>query len=83
MGYHESDLRYISKERDIDAVVFAMLKNDTICIVLHPGSGLANGGIHIEVPLSLIRKDLRVPNTRLIATVQNGNVTRIGPANPT
>jgi hypothetical protein len=60
MGYHMPDLQHHSEERDIDAMVFAMLKHDTVCIVLHPGSGLANGGIHVEVPLSLIPKDLRV-----------------------
>lgn len=83
LGSHVSFLHHLSNERTIDAVVFAKLKHETIRIVLHHGAGLADGGIHVEVPLSLVPQDLRIPNTRLSVTVQNGEIVRIGAAEHT
>ena len=46
-------------------LVFARLTDASIRIVLFPGSGQADGGIPVEVPIELIPPDLRMPNTQL------------------
>ncbi|MFT3686966.1 MAG: hypothetical protein QM783_18935 [Phycisphaerales bacterium] len=47
------------------AVVLAVLRRETVEVVLHPGEGMADGGVRIEVPAELVPRELRVPNTRL------------------
>jgi hypothetical protein len=49
----------------VPAIVFARLSNSEIRIILHPGSGLAGGGVPREVPIDKMPVDLRMPNTLL------------------
>lgn len=49
----------------VPAIVFACLKAAELRIIAHPGVGLADGGIPVDVPVGMIPADLRLPNTRL------------------
>jgi hypothetical protein len=80
LGYHEITLHHLEKERTIDAIVLGILDRHTVRVIFWPGVGLANGGIPCEVPVGLIPMELRMPNTRLSVTVQNGDIVRIAPA---
>jgi hypothetical protein len=51
----------------VPAVVFASLSPGTLRVLLHPGSGLAQGGAPRDIDIELVPRDLRVPNTRLWA----------------
>jgi hypothetical protein len=55
----------------IPAVVFASLIPGEFRIILHPGSGLADGGMEYHVPVSMIPFDLRMPNTPLWVKLDN------------
>lgn len=47
------------------AEVLAVLSKETIRLILAPGEGLADGGIHCDVQLNLVPSALRLPGTRL------------------
>ena len=47
----------------IPAKVFGSLLAGEVRILLHPDSGIADGGAPMNVPVSLIPADLRMPNT--------------------
>jgi hypothetical protein len=49
----------------VPAVVFACLLPGELRIIVHPGVGLADGGAPRDVPVDLIPRELRVPNTPL------------------
>lgn len=49
----------------VPAVVFACLLPGELRIVVQPGVGLADGGIAWNVPVELIPRELRMPNTPL------------------
>jgi hypothetical protein len=61
-----ANLKY-SRERNerVPAVVFACLLPGELRIIVHPGVGLADGGIPWNVPVELIPRELRMPNTPL------------------
>ena len=46
--------------------VLACLTTDRITVHVHPGQGLADGGVPVEVETSLIPIDLRMPNSQLL-----------------
>lgn len=45
--------------------VFACLTTNRFTVLMHPGQGLADGGIPVEVATSLIPFDLRMPNAEV------------------
>jgi len=49
----------------VPAVVFGCLLPRELRIIVHPGVGLADGGVPWNVPVDLIPPDLRMPNTPL------------------
>ncbi|MFO0813628.1 MAG: hypothetical protein U0796_10445 [Gemmatales bacterium] len=49
----------------LPAEVFACLVPGELRIILHPGAGMANGGVPLDVPMGLIPPELWVPNTLL------------------
>jgi hypothetical protein len=49
----------------VPAVVFASLVRGEFRLLLHPGSGLANGGAEYDVLTEKIPMDLRVPNSKV------------------
>ena len=55
----------IKETERLPAVVFACLLAGELRLLIFPGTGLADGGIHIDVPISLVPKALRIPNTKL------------------
>ncbi|MEM8637009.1 MAG: hypothetical protein AAGF33_18750 [Pseudomonadota bacterium] len=57
--------------------VIAVLTECTVRFLLQPGYGLADGGIPTEVPLDVVPPELRMPNTMLTVTVENGNTTNV------
>jgi len=62
----------------VPAVVFASLVPGEIRILLHPGTGLAQGGAPRDVPSNLVPPKLRAPNTALWAKLdQSMNVLAI------
>jgi hypothetical protein len=48
------------------ARVLACLHSGRITVVLHPGQGLADGGVPYEMEASLIPMDLRIPNSEFV-----------------
>jgi hypothetical protein len=51
--------------KQIEAVVFASLVRGEIRLVLHSGSGLAQGGAAYDVAIETVPAELRVPNTKV------------------
>jgi hypothetical protein len=49
----------------VPAVVFGCLLPGELRILVHPASGLAEGGAPRNVPIELIPPELRMPNTPL------------------
>lgn len=49
----------------VPAVVFGCLLHGELRITVHPGVGLADGGIPWNVPIELVPPELRLPNTKL------------------
>ena len=49
----------------VSAIVLGRVLDATIRIILGPGEGQLDGGIHTEVPLDKVPPDLRMPNTEL------------------
>lgn len=49
----------------VPAVVFASLVRGELRLLLHPGSGFANGGAEYDVPIDKIPMDLRIPNSKV------------------
>ena len=45
------------------ARVLSCLRNGVISVIVCPGSGLADGGIPIDLPVEIIPVDLRMPNS--------------------
>jgi hypothetical protein len=56
----------------VPAIVFACLIPGELRIVLHPGSGMADGGIPMNIPVEEIPFDLRTPNTPLFISFDQG-----------
>jgi hypothetical protein len=48
------------------ARVLACLRPGYLRVIVHPGVGLADGGIQTDVPMDLIPFDLRMPNSEFI-----------------
>ena len=67
---------------EIPARVIAVLTRSTIQLLLCPGAGLADGGIPTEVPLDIVPPELRLPNTMMIVTMENGRITGVRPREP-
>lgn len=49
----------------VRSVVFGCLVPGELRVILHPGAGLADGGVPRDVPTEAIPADLRMPNTPL------------------
>ena len=64
----------------IPARLLAALTPGYIQIIMCPNQGLADGGIPVDIPLALVPAELRMPNTELSVTLQNGNVISVGAA---
>ena len=47
----------------VPARVFACLRRGELKVLVHPGSGMLDGGVLIDVPMHLVPFDLRMPNT--------------------
>jgi hypothetical protein len=47
------------------AEVLAVLSKETIRLILAPGEGLADGGVHFDVSLELVPSPHRLPGTKL------------------
>ena len=59
----------------IRAAVLAVLTSSTIRVVLAPGEGQADGGIHCDLATELVPSALRFPGTKLWVELDgNGNV---------
>lgn len=58
--------------RHVPAVVIGTLRRGWVSVLLHPGSGMADGGIRHELPPSTLPPELRVPNSRLLLHVVIG-----------
>jgi hypothetical protein len=57
-----------------------VLGRETVRVVLAPGDGLADGGIHCDLPLDLVPAVLRTPGTKLWVELDgSGNVTSARP----
>jgi hypothetical protein len=71
--------RYPRERLDrVPAVVFACLLPGELRIVVHPGLGLANGGVQWDVPAGVIPPELRMPNTPLWLQLDDGmNIVRV------
>lgn len=54
-----------AETESVPGTVLALLAPATVDIVLFPGSGQADGGIRVTVPLEKVALDARVPNTKL------------------
>jgi hypothetical protein len=64
--------------RRVPALVFCSLKAGEIRLLLHPQSGLADGGAPRDVPVELVPVSLRMPNTALWAELDDAlNVVRV------
>jgi hypothetical protein len=62
----------------VPAIVFACLLPGELRVTLHPGVGLADGGIPCNVPASLVQPELRMPNTLLwIQFDEERNIVRV------
>jgi len=62
----------------VPAVVFACLLPGELRIVLHPGAGMADGGIPHNVAAALVPLELWVPNTPLWVELDDDfNVVRV------
>jgi hypothetical protein len=49
----------------VPAEVVACFIPGELRIVIHPGCGLADGGVPRDIPLELVPQELQLPNTRL------------------
>ena len=56
----------------IPAIVFASLTPGEIRILLHPGSGMAQGGAPRDIPIQIVPLNLRMPNTPLWVKLDEG-----------
>jgi len=54
-----------ARNERISAVVFGCLLPGELRIILHPGSGVADGGVPLNVAIDGISAGLRLPNTEL------------------
>jgi hypothetical protein len=62
----------------VPAIVVGCLSPGTIRIIIHPGCGLADGGIPQDVAATSIPPDLQMPNTELwLECDQQGNMTAV------
>ena len=62
----------------IPAVVLACLQPGAFRLILHPGVGLANGGIPRDVAADLIPLPLRCPNKPVwVQLAPHGNVIQV------
>lgn len=65
------------------AVVFGSLTPGLLRVILHPGSGMADGGIRYEIPMERVPFELRMPNTRLsILLSPRFEILEVRPASP-
>ena len=73
------DLRYPREWlARVPAVVFASLQAGELRLILHPGAGLADGGVPRDVPIAQIPPELRMPNTPLwIHFDDDWNIVRV------
>jgi hypothetical protein len=49
----------------VPARVFACLRRGELKIIIHPGAGMLDGGVFVDVQMDLVPFDLRMPNTKL------------------
>lgn len=49
----------------VEGVVFASLVRGETRLVLHPGTGLAHGGVAQDIPVEKVPIGLRTPNTKV------------------
>jgi hypothetical protein len=54
-----------TRNERIPAVVFGCLLPGELRIILHPGAGVADGGVPLNVAIDGIPAGLRLPNTEL------------------
>jgi len=59
------------------AQVISVLNRSTIRLLVHPGVGLVDGGIPMNIPLDLVPLPLRMPNTMLTVTMEAGTITEV------
>jgi hypothetical protein len=57
----------------VRAEVIAVLNAATVRVVLAPGDGLADGGVHCDLPVELIAPPLRFPGTKLWVQMAAGS----------
>jgi hypothetical protein len=57
----------MTRELRVRAKVLGRVQDETLRIILGPGEGQLDGGVHVEVQLALVPAELRVPNTELEA----------------
>jgi len=51
------------------ARVFACLRPGFLTVIVGAGSGMADGGIHLDVPTDVVPIDLRLPNSEFTLLV--------------
>jgi hypothetical protein len=62
----------------VPAVVMACLLPSELRIVLHPGVGLVDGGVPLDIPMDIVPLELRLPDKLLwIRFDENNNVVRV------
>ena len=61
------------------ARVVGCLIKDSINVIVCPGQGLADGGIHYEIKAELIPEDLRIPNSEfdILMVRDTGEIVKI------
>ncbi len=67
----------VVETHEIPATVMAVLTRTSIKIILHPGLGMVDGGIPVEISLDLVPFALRLPNTRLTVTMRKACIVAV------
>ncbi len=68
--------------QEAPARVINVLNRSTIQLLVLPGVGLADGGIPRHVPLEIVPVPLRMPNTMLTVTMEEGEITQVRAQDP-